>query len=441
MSENPQPLLSPLERERSARQQAEALLEARSLDLQQTNAALRDLADALELKIEQRTEELQAALDLAESATRSKDRFLATMSHEIRTPMNAVIGLSDLLGGTELNPQQREYVRLLGESGRHLLALINDILDYSKIDAGRLELESSPMDLAAAVDTVRTLTEHSAQEKGLALHWQIDANVPLSVIGDELRWRQILINLVSNAIKFTARGSVRVHIGRVADEGGSVLLFGEVADTGMGIPRDAIGKLFRPFAQGDASITRAHGGTGLGLAICRRLVQAMGGALTVDSEPGQGSTFRFEWLTRAAAGPAATAAVPAPEPASNELRILLVEDNPINQLLALEMLSKAGYAADTANDGLEAVERVRAGDYDLILMDMQMPRLDGLEATRQIRMLPGLRQPVIVAMTANAFREDQEACAEAGMNDFISKPIAYDRFVGTLRRAAGLHSR
>ena len=439
MSENPQPLLSPLERERTARQQAEVLLEARSLDLQQTNAALRNLAEALELKIEQRTEELQAALDLAESATRSKDRFLATMSHEIRTPMNAVIGLSDLLGRTDLNPQQREYVRLLGESGRHLLALINDILDYSKIDAGRLELESSPMDLAAAVDTVRTLTEHSAQEKGLALHWQIDANVPLSVIGDELRWRQILINLVSNAIKFTARGSVRVHIGRVADEGGSVLLFGEVADTGMGIPRDAIGKLFRPFAQGDASITRAHGGTGLGLAICRRLVQAMGGALTVDSEPGRGSTFRFEWLTRAADAPAAP--TPTPQPAATALRILLVEDNPINQLLALEMLSKAGYTADTANDGLEAVERVSSGHYDLILMDMQMPRLDGLEATRQIRMLPGLRQPVIVAMTANAFREDQEACTEAGMNDFISKPIAYDRFVSTLRRATARHSR
>ena len=441
MSDDPQPLWSRLEHERAARQQAEVLLEARSLDLEQTNAALRNLAEALELKIAQRTEELQAALDVAESATRSKDRFLATMSHEIRTPMNAVIGLSDLLGRTELNVQQREYVRLLGESGRHLLALINDILDYSKIDAGRLELESKPMDLGAAIETVRTLTEHAALEKGLSLQWQIDADVPRSIIGDELRWRQILINLVSNAIKFTARGSVRVHIGRVADESGSVRLFGTVADTGMGIPPEALGRLFQPFAQGDASITRAHGGTGLGLAICRRLVQAMGGALTVDSEPGRGSTFRFEWLARAANPPIAAAPLPAAQPAATALRILLVEDNPINQLLALEMLSKAGYAADTANDGLEAVERVRAGDYDLILMDMQMPRLDGLEATRQIRMLPGLRQPVIVAMTANAFREDQEACAEAGMNDFISKPIAYDRFVGTLRRAAGLHSR
>ena len=441
MSDDPQPLWSRLEHERAARQQAEVLLEARSLDLEQTNAALRNLAEALELKIAQRTEELQAALDVAESATRSKDRFLATMSHEIRTPMNAVIGLSDLLGRTELNAQQREYVRLLGESGRHLLALINDILDYSKIDAGRLELESKPMDLGAAIETVRTLTEHAALEKGLSLQWQIDADVPRSIIGDELRWRQILINLVSNAIKFTARGSVRVHVGRVADESGLVRLFGTVADTGMGIPQEAMGKLFQPFSQGDASITRAHGGTGLGLAICRLLVEAMGGALTVDSEPGRGSRFRFEWLTRAAPPPQAAAPAAALQPSATQLRILLVEDNPINQLLALEMLSKAGYAADTANDGLEAVERVREGQYDLILMDMQMPRLDGLEATRQIRMMSGLRQPVIVAMTANAFREDQEACAEAGMNDFISKPIAYDRFVGTLRRAAGLHSR
>ncbi len=441
INEDPQPLLSRLERERQARQQAEVLLEARSLDLQETNLALRNLAEALELKIAQRTEELQVALELAESATRSKDRFLATMSHEIRTPMNAVVGLGELLAGTNLDEQQREYVRLLRDSGRHLLALINDILDYSKIDAGRLELESSPMDLGAAIDTVRTLTEHAAQEKALSLHWQIDADVPRSIIGDELRWRQILINLVSNAIKFTARGSVRVHVGRVADEGGMLRLFGEVSDTGKGIPPEALGRLFQPFAQGDASITRAHGGTGLGLAICRRLVEAMGGAITVDSTPGRGSTFRFEWLTRAVDAPVPATPPPAEANPDRKLRILLVEDNPINQLLALEMLSKAGYQADTANDGLEAVERVRDGGYDLILMDMQMPRLDGLEATRQIRAMPGLRQPVIVAMTANAFREDQEACSEAGMNDFISKPIAYDRFVGTLRRAAGLHSR
>ena len=441
MSEDPQPLLNRLERERQARQQAEVLLEARSLDLQETNLALRNLAEALELKIAQRTEELQVALELAESATRSKDRFLATMSHEIRTPMNAVVGLGELLAGTNLDEQQREYVRLLRDSGRHLLALINDILDYSKIDAGRLELESSPMDLGAAIDTVRTLTEYSAQEKALSLHWQIDADVPRAIVGDELRWRQILINLVSNAIKFTARGSVRVHVGRVGEEGGMLRLFGEVSDTGMGIAPEALGRLFQPFAQGDASITRAHGGTGLGLAICRRLVEAMGGAITVDSTPGRGSTFRFEWLTRAVDAPMPATPPPAEANSDRKLRILLVEDNPINQLLALEMLSKAGYQADTANDGLEAVERVRDGGYDLILMDMQMPRLDGLEATRQIRAMPGLRQPVIVAMTANAFREDQEACREAGMNDFISKPIAYDRFVGTLRRAAGLHSR
>jgi two-component system, sensor histidine kinase len=435
-------LLRRAERERAARKQAEALLEAKSLELYESNVALRNLAQALEARIGQRTEELQQALDLANSAQRAKDQFLATMSHEIRTPMNAVIGLAALLRDTSLDARQQQYLSMLQASGEHLLALINDVLDFSKIEAGRLEIELRPMQFEPALELVRTITEPQARAKGLGFEMHVDAAVPASVLCDELRWRQVLINLVGNAIKFTTAGSVAVRLGRVdgvADAAGEMpRLFCEVSDTGVGIAPEAQARIFEPFLQADGSTTRTHGGTGLGLAISRRIAQALGGSLTLSSEPGRGSTFRLEWpLRQVDATVVATASAAAQLADPRQLRILLVEDNPINQLVANGLLEKAGCSADLAVDGLEAVERARAGGYDLILMDMQMPRLDGLGATRRIRSLPLARQPAIVAMTANAFDEDRQQCLAAGMNDFLSKPLAFETFKAALARVAG----
>jgi two-component system, sensor histidine kinase len=435
-------LLRRAERERAARKQAEALLEAKSLELYESNVALRNLAQALEARIGQRTEELQQALDLANSAQRAKDQFLATMSHEIRTPMNAVIGLAALLRDTPLDARQQQYLSMLQASGEHLLALINDVLDFSKIEAGRLEIEWRPMQFEPALELVRTITEPQAHAKGLGFEMHVDAAVPASVLCDELRWRQVLINLVGNAIKFTTAGSVAVRLGRVdgvADAAGEMpRLFCEVSDTGVGIAPEAQARIFEPFLQADGSTTRTHGGTGLGLAISRRIAQALGGSLTLSSEPGRGSTFRLEWpLRQVDATVVATASAAAQLTDPRQLRILLVEDNPINQLVASGLLEKAGCSADLAVDGLEAVEKARAGGYDLILMDMQMPRLDGLGATRRIRSLPLARQPAIVAMTANAFDEDRQQCLAAGMNDFLSKPLAFETFKAALARVAG----
>jgi signal transduction histidine kinase/ActR/RegA family two-component response regulator len=433
-----QRLLRRVERERAARKQAEALLEAKSLALYESNIALRNLAQALEARIGQRTEELQQALDLANSAQRAKDQFLATMSHEIRTPMNAVIGLAALLRDTSLDARQLQYLAMLQASGEHLLALINDVLDFSKIEAGKLEIEWRPMQFEPALALVRTITEPQARAKGLGFEMQIDAGVPASVLCDELRWRQVLINLLGNAIKFTAAGSVAVRLGRVVGRAGDApLLFCEVRDAGVGIAPEAQARIFEPFLQADGSTTRTHGGTGLGLAISRRIAQALGGSLTLTSEPGRGSTFRLEWpLRQPDATVVAAQGAPAVPVDPRQLRILLVEDNPINQLVANGLLEKAGCSADLATDGVDAVEKVQAGGYDLILMDMQMPRLDGLGATRRIRSLPLARQPVILAMTANAFDEDRQQCLAAGMDDFLSKPLSFETFAAALSRAA-----
>jgi signal transduction histidine kinase/ActR/RegA family two-component response regulator len=437
-------LLRRAERERAARKQAEALLEAKSLELYESNVALRNLAQALEARIGQRTEELQAALDLANSAQRAKDQFLATMSHEIRTPMNAVIGLAALLRDTSLDATQQQYLSMLQASGEHLLALINDVLDFSKIEAGRLEIEWRPMQFGPALELVRTITEPQARAKGLGFEIHVDSGLPASVLCDELRWRQVLINLVGNAIKFTREGSVAVRLGQAGGVGADARqLFCEVSDTGVGIAPEAQARIFEPFLQADGSTTRTHGGTGLGLAISRRIAQALGGSLTLSSEPGRGSTFRLEWPLREV-GSTGVAAIDGPvrDADPRQLRILLVEDNPINQLVANGLLEKAGCSADLATDGVDAVEKAHSGGYDLILMDMQMPRLDGLGATRRIRSLPLASQPVILAMTANAFEEDRQQCLAAGMNDFLSKPLAFETFKAALARAASLaHSR
>ncbi len=398
-----------------------------SADLERTNQLLHQEATEREKVVEKiatLNRELITITNEAESANRAKTSFMANISHEIRTPLHVITGLGHLLIRDSVSPLQQQRLDQLCATSDHLLSLINDILDLSKIEADQLILDDDPFRLGTVIDRTQKVVGELAREKGLTLVLDIaPALRDVTLRGDAVRLSQILINLGSNAVKFSDRGSI--HIGmKVLDESETSLSLGfAVQDNGIGIaPEDQV-RIFRPFEQADLSATRKFSGTGLGLTICQRLVSMMGGTIRLDSQPGGGSTFSFDLtLSKGASVPEAPSlAVLAPTIAGT--RVLVAEDNLLSQEIMLEMLEDLGCLADIAVDGVEAVERAREHTYDLILMDMQMPRMDGLEATRSIRALAAYRDTPIIAVTANAFVEDRQRCLDAGMNGHLTKPV------------------
>jgi signal transduction histidine kinase/DNA-binding NarL/FixJ family response regulator len=394
--------------------------------------------------VTERTRQEQALREArreAEEAAKAKADFLATVSHELRTPLNAVIGFADLL--LTANPpeaERRHYIRLQAEAGRTLLAVINDVLDFSKIDAGRLELEEMAAETVGLLQTCVDLVRPMAEEKGLRVILDIAPDLPPWLMLDPTRVRQIVLNLLNNAVKFTQTGHVGLRAGEVTIEGAAFLRLA-VEDTGIGIPPARQTKLFEPFHQADASTARRYGGTGLGLAICKRLVGLMGGRIGVQSDSGRGSTFWVEIPLRATEAPSHAPELPTPGVGGDgavparPLRILVAEDLPVNQLLIRAILERAGHQIDMVGDGAAAVDAIQQQHFDLVLMDVQMPGMDGLEATRTIRALPSMAGRIpIVALTANALPAEVERCHKAGMNDHLAKPIEAEHLVAALAR-------
>ena len=412
------------------------------MDITERNRIAQELSQYrqdLELRVQARTAELIEARLVAEEASAAKSTFLANMSHEIRTPMNAILGMAHLMGRDGLPAFQAERLGKIHHAAQHLLGILNDILDFSKIEAGKMQITLAPVKIHQVVESAVGMLAERAREKGLPICIDLP-ELPPSLLGDSTRLAQGLINFLSNAVKFTDQGTIHVRVRRITEDDHSLLLRFEVQDSGIGIPADKLDLLFSAFQQADNSTTRQYGGTGLGLAVTRRLAELMGGTVGAESEAGKGSLF---WFTACL-----TKGLPGAENESTEhseilavdfaqKRILLAEDEPINQEIILEILAEIGATIEVANDGRQALELARSRSYDLVLMDMQMPELDGLAATRAIRALPEQSFLPIIATTANAFDEDKARCLEAGMNDFIAKPVEPEDLIRMVKHWLG----
>lgn len=399
--------------------------------VQRIDLANRQLQDAIE--------QMRGAKEQAERASRAKSEFVSRMSHELRTPLNAIIGFADLLAAEPLSPSHQNYVKLINDSGKHLTELINAVLDHAKIEAGGLTLEAIPFDFHGAIDAVKTIVSDRATAKGLAFTASISAELPRFVVGDPTRLRQVLINLLVNAVKFTERGSVEL---RIAPEAGRIHF--SVRDTGIGMDPVALARLFKPFSQADDSVTRKYGGTGLGLTISKELIEAMGGSIEVESAPGVGTVFWF-WLPLQAADAVEPGSVQDEGRAGSAGKladlvpgkVLIVDDNRVNLQLASAMLDRLGLAHELADNGATALCRLAEADFALVLMDMEMPEMDGITATQRLRAREteaGAPRLPVIAMTANALQEDRERCFAAGMDGYIAKPVSLSALQGELRR-------